>query len=229
MMSAQTFDWSIGAQARRVCATDTRVTGIDMIYSLFYVLAMFFLAAPHPQRAVYVAVAPFIALLFILFYLVGRVCFPDCEKKTATFYANLPRHRSVTFWTHALWLGVFALALEMVIAVAVEMRLNAARPDQPFVLAPYMFVLPFFGIAFLMWLGYGGVKRVASVPVSIATALSLMALIIWDIELRDGKNERFTVTAMQDFGPAFGLALLAGLLLWHGHLRWKKTQLGEVA
>ena len=227
-MDAQTHYWSVLGQARRVVRHDTRVTGIDLLYSVAYVLVAFFVISPSSSRAVYVAVAPFIALSLVLAYMVQRICGPEGDETTAMFYANLPRGRLLAFWTHMSWFAVFALTMELVILGAVALRLNAGRPDQPFVVAPYMFVLPFFTITVVMWFAFGGFRWYVQVPAAIAVLVSAVALVAWDIELRDGAQERFTVTAMQDIGPALGLASAAGLVLWHAYIRWAKAQVGEL-
>lgn len=233
MMNTGTMQWNMFAQMRRVAKADARITGIDAVFGLLYVLAGFLVPMPDAARPVHVAAAPFVALSGVLIYLAARICGAEREGTTAAFYANLPRQRTAAYWAHAGWLALFAVALEVVICVGIYARLGAARPDQPLLIAPYMSVLPFLAIAYVLWANYGPRGRLATwailIPLSFAMLVGIAALINWDVELRDGANERFAVTFDQNYGPALALAVLAGFFAWHGWRRWMRTQIGELS
>ena len=192
-------------------------------------LAGFLLIPAKSHRSVHIAVLPFIALSFVLVFLVFRLSDPERDDKTGMFYANLPRSRALTYWTHAAWLSFVVLVYEGVIMLGVALRLNVMRSDLPVLVAPYMFVLPFFAMALMMWFIYGVRRWFVDLPVVLLAIFALGWLVIWDIELRDGPNEYTTVTVMQNIGPALVLAAVSALLLWHGCRFWQKTQVGELS
>lgn len=226
MMAAGTFDWTMAAQARRVAAVDTRSIGIDALYGLVYVLGGFYASPQIPNASVWVVLGPFLALSVVLIYMTFRLCQMEREEKTAMFYANLPRGRSLSYWMHAAWLGGFALIMEAVIVLGVWMRLGFARPDQTLFVAPSLFLLPFFSFACFIWLIYGGYRKFIEIAGVIA-ALVVWGIIIWGVYLRI--EESGSKIFPRDLGAALALALLSGLLLWHGSRRWRKTQIGEVS
>jgi hypothetical protein len=89
-METPSLFWTPAAQVRRIVTTNARLTGIDLLYSLFYVLAGFFILSPRAQYSSHIVAVPFVVLAVVLSYLTGRICGPEGQGQTAMFYANLP-------------------------------------------------------------------------------------------------------------------------------------------
>lgn len=228
-METRTFDWSPGAQVRRVARMDARIMGIDALYAAGYVLAGFYLSAPPSVLNVHVVAAPFVVLAAVLFYLANRLCAPEVDGKTAMFHANLPRSRMLAYWTHAAFLGMLALLLEGLILAGAALGLHAARPDQVLMATPVLLVLPFSGIGLLLWLSYGQFPSRVSIPILAVMVFALGMLIAWDMQVHGQLRGGIPAAEMRNFAAASGLALLTAFLLWHGGYRWKRHQIGELS
>jgi hypothetical protein len=172
--AAKTWSWTAGAQARRVAAMDARTLGVDLAYGFAYVLAGFFGPGMEPSRSVGLVVGPFFMLALVLLYFAVRLCGPEGEDKTAMYYANLPRRRATTYWVHAAFLVSYALAMEAVILIGVEIH-TALRPGQTLTVAPYSFVLPYFAIAFFMW----GAHRKRTVFIEASALIAATVAVAW--------------------------------------------------
>ena len=228
-MASRAFDWSNGAQARRIAAADARFTAIDCAYGVLYVLAAFYLELPHAIDAFHQIATPFIVLSLVLFYMTDRICAPENDAATAMFYANLPRRRPLVFWTHVAWLAVFILAMEAVICAAVALRFTAARPDQPFVVGPCMLALPFFCASVCLWYCYVTLSRYIKVPLVIALVFLAAFVGGWGSRVSFVQAKGVPGTFMQHASPVLVLVVVAALLVLHAHRCWTKRQVGEVA
>jgi hypothetical protein len=132
------------------------------------------------------------------------------------FYANLPRRRSLTWWTHTVWLCAFAFVLELVIGLGMACRFNATQPGQTFVTTPFLILLPYFAIAFWMWAAcclqsFPGFLKTLVIFLVALTAIGITA---WDVNLCYKSREPITWLYLQNWP----LAILSGLsiLLFHG-------------
>ncbi|HNY27425.1 MAG TPA: hypothetical protein PKH31_08600 [Candidatus Sumerlaeota bacterium] len=223
--------WTPAAQVRRIVTTHARLTGIDLLYSLFYVLAGFFILSPNAKHPIHIVAAPFVILAVVLSYLTGRICGPEGQGQTAMFYANLPRQRSLTWWTHAAWLCAFAFVLELVIGLGMACRLNAARPDQAFTTTPFLILLPYFAIAFWMWAAccLQNLPGFLQSLVACLVAFTAIGIAVWDVNLCYESREPIAWLYLQNWP----LAILNGLsiLLFHGfgYRSWVRKQVGEIA
>lgn len=229
-MSAREWDWTTRAQVRRMLAVDARLAGIDLVFGLAYVLAGCFQVGP--AWGAFDVVLPFGALFFVLLYLAMRLCLPDREDKTVMFYANLPRPRALTYWAHAAGLALYALAMEAVALLVILLRLQlepSAGAAWP--VAPYLLVLPFFGIGFWLWGVHAPrhLRLFAEIPVVLAVFAGLIVLVYWDCSVRDGLFGHSVPTAAENVLPAIGLAALAAFFLWWGKRGWMRIQVGELS
>ncbi len=223
--------WTPSAQVRRIVTTNARLTGIDLLYGLFYVLAGFFIFPIIARYSIHIVASPFVVLAVVLSYLTGRICGPEGQGQTAMFYANLPRQRSLTYWTHAALLCAFAFVLELVIGMGMACHLNAAQPGQTFVTTPFLVLLPYLAIAFWMWATYclqsfpGFLKTL----VIFLVALTAIGITAWDVNLCYKSREPIAWLYLQNWP----LAILSGLLilLFHGfgYRSWVRKQVGEIA
>jgi hypothetical protein len=223
--------WTPAAQVRRIVTTNARLTGIDLLYCVFYVLAGFFIFSPKAHSSIHIVAAPFVILAAVLSYLTGRICGPEGQGQTAMFYANLPRQRSLTWWTHAAWLCAFAFVLELVIGLGMTFRLNAALPDQAFATTPFLILLPYFAIAFWMWNAccFQSVPGFLQSLVACLVAFTAIGIAIWDINLCHDAREPLMWLNLQNWPLAIfdGVPLL--LFHWTGYRSWVRKQVGEIA
>lgn len=229
MMQTRTFDWSDAAQVRRIAVVDMRVTAIDWIYSIGYVLTAVFLINPRTQDGIHHVVMPFVFLSFIALYMVIRICGPECDRATAMFYANLPRRKRRVFWTHMAGLALFLLAMEAVVCFSVALRGAAARPDETFLLTPCMLTLPFYAAAVCVWTCVVPLSWFSRAPTAIA--LVFLAAFLGGQESRLGiaRAKGTPVPAMQTATCVLILLLVTVLLVLHAYRQWTTRQVGEVA
>jgi hypothetical protein len=221
----QTFEWNLGAQARRIIAMDARIIGVDAVYGLLYLVISFFVILhPAQSKMAFATFIPFAALSLILIYYAIRVCNAEGDKKTAMFYSNLPRGRVLAYWTHALGLIVLAVIMESGIMLAMALGLGTAGNVSVQYIAPYMTVLPLLTIAFALWYIHARPRWFQGMPALIAIVFSPF----W-LALQSQYDPSAAAEIWGKYGPLLGIILVSALMLWHGYYRWKKTQIGEAS
>ncbi len=215
-MQTQENYWSTRAQFRRVIKTDTRTAGIDMVFSIVYIITSLYLLELSPRSNVHLIVTPFVALALIMVYFAMRLCGLEGNEKTAMFFDNLPRRRGIAFCAHAIWLAGFALMMELLIGAGMLLSLNRL-PNERYIAMPHLLVIPFFTVALVLWMiyrGKGPFEVLTSFVAQVAAAFGVGYMAIYDYQLHSRLPGPKNLTPIDGFILVLGL--LTALLFWRG-------------
>lgn len=140
-------------QFRRALALDWRLHRTDLLWSSVYVLIGFiFRDRTAPSTTPYL-ILPFILAGLATDYLAFRLCALEFRRPYRDLLRALPHDPEPTWRAHLAILMATALALDLLIALAMLLRLNAP-PGVRYHVLPVIFLFPFFATTVVMLFFY---------------------------------------------------------------------------